>query len=46
MGTNVRKELAKLPKGTFETVDYIDDDGVNQDPLKVHEVTITDDEFI
>ena len=39
--------MAKLPKGTFETVDYIDDDGVNQDPLKVQvKVTITDDEFI
>jgi N-methylhydantoinase B len=42
-----RKELAKLPKGTFEAVDYIDDDGVNQDPLKVQvKVTITEDEFI
>lgn len=42
-----RKELARLPKGTFETVDYIDDDGVNQDPLKVQvKVTITEEEFI
>ncbi|MBM7855062.1 N-methylhydantoinase B [Desulfohalotomaculum tongense] len=42
-----RKELAKLPKGTFEAVDYIDDDGLGNGPLKVQvKVTITDDKFI
>lgn len=41
-----RKELAKLPKGTFEAVDYIDDDGLGNGPLKVQvKVTITDDKF-
>jgi N-methylhydantoinase B len=42
-----RKELAKLPKGVYEAVDYIDDDGVGNGPFKVCvKVTITDDEFI
>jgi N-methylhydantoinase B len=39
-----RKELAKLPKGVYEAVDYIDDDGVGNGPFKVCvKVTITDD---
>jgi N-methylhydantoinase B len=42
-----RKELAKLPKGIFEAVDYMDDDGFGNGPLKVQvKVTITDDKFI
>ena len=42
-----RKELVQLPKGTFEAVDYIDDDGMSDTPLKVQvKVTITDDKFI
>lgn len=42
-----RKQLAQLPKGTFEAVDYIDDDGVGNGPLKVQvKVTITDEKFI
>ncbi len=42
-----RKELAKLPKGEYEAVDYIDDDGVGNGPFEVRvKVTITDDEFI
>ncbi len=42
-----RKELAKLPKGVYQAVDYIDDDGVGNGPFKVQvKVTITDDEFI
>ncbi len=42
-----RKELAKLPKGVYEAVDYIDDDGFGNGPLKVQvKVTITDDKFI
>ncbi|MBU8715902.1 MULTISPECIES: hydantoinase B/oxoprolinase family protein [Brevibacillus] len=41
------KEIAKLPKGTYEAVDFIDDDGVGNGPFKVQvKVTITDDEFI
>ncbi|BAD77178.1 N-methylhydantoinase B (ATP-hydrolyzing) [Geobacillus kaustophilus HTA426] len=41
------KEIAKLPKGTFEAVDFIDDDGLGNGPFKVQvKVTITDDEFI
>lgn len=42
-----RQELGKLPKGTFEAVDYIDDDGIGNGPFKVQvKVTITDDEFV
>ncbi|MFF2876421.1 hydantoinase B/oxoprolinase family protein [Gottfriedia sp. NPDC057991] len=42
-----RKELAKLPKGTFEAEDYIDTDGIGNGPFKIKvKVTITDDEFI
>jgi N-methylhydantoinase B len=42
-----RLELQKLPKGTYEAVDYIDDDGIGNGPFEVRvKVTITDDEFI
>lgn len=42
-----RNQLARLPKGTFEAVDYIDDDGLSDESLKVQvKVTITDDKFI
>ncbi|HZS92241.1 MAG TPA: hydantoinase B/oxoprolinase family protein [Chloroflexota bacterium] len=42
-----RLELQKLPKGTYETIDYIDDDGIGNGPFEVRvKVTITDDEFI
>jgi N-methylhydantoinase B len=42
-----RKELAKLPKGVYEAMDYIDDDGIGNGPFKVCvKVTITHDEFI
>jgi N-methylhydantoinase B len=42
-----RQQLKQLPKGTFEAVDYIDDDGLGSGPFKVQvKVTITDDEFI
>lgn len=42
-----KKALKELPKGTFETVDYIDDDGIEDGPFKVQvKITITDDEFI
>ena len=45
--TIARLELGKLPKGTFEAVDYIDDDGLGGGPFEVRvKVTITDDEFI
>lgn len=41
------KELAKLPKGTFEAHDYIDDDGIGNGPFHVQvKVTVTDDAFI
>ena len=43
-----RARLAQLPKGTWEAVDYADDDGIDRDTmlqLRV-KVTITDDEFI
>jgi N-methylhydantoinase B len=39
-----RKELARLPKGVYEAVDYVDDDGMGHGPFKVCvKVTITDD---
>lgn len=40
--------LAKLPKGTWKAVDFIDDDGINKDDLiKIQcTVTVTDDEMI
>ncbi|MDR1710485.1 MAG: hydantoinase B/oxoprolinase family protein [Propionibacteriaceae bacterium] len=43
-----RMGLAKLPKGTWTGVDYVDHDGMNLDTLiKLQAtVTITDDEFI
>jgi len=42
-----RKELARLPKGVYEAVDYIDDDGLGNGPFKVCvKVTIVADEFI
>ncbi|QKE72227.1 hydantoinase B/oxoprolinase family protein [Arthrobacter citreus] len=42
-----RKELSKLPKGVYEAVDYIDDDGIGNGPFKVQvKVTITDEEFV
>lgn len=43
----VRAEMAKLPQGTFEAEDWIDDDALGSDPIRVKvKVTITDDEFI
>jgi N-methylhydantoinase B len=42
-----RLELARLPKGTFEAEDWIDDDGIGNGPFRVQvKVTITDDEFV
>jgi len=41
------KALQKLPKGIFEAVDYIDDDGIQEGPLKVQvKIEITNNEFI
>ncbi|QGA53887.1 5-oxoprolinase [Sulfolobus sp. E5-1-F] len=40
-------KLAKLPKGKFEAEDYIDDDGISDNPVYVKvRVTITDEEFV
>jgi N-methylhydantoinase B len=42
-----RMDLAALPKGVFTAEDWIDDDGITSDPLKVQvKVTITPDEFV
>lgn len=39
--------LKELPKGEFEAVDNIDDDGITDEPLEVRvKVKISDDEFI
>jgi N-methylhydantoinase B len=41
-----RLELRGLPKGVYEAVDYIDDDGIGNGPFAVRvRVTIADDEF-
>lgn len=40
-------KLKELPKGVFEAEDYIDDDGLTDEPVYVKvKVTITDTEFI
>ncbi|MFQ5972323.1 MAG: hydantoinase B/oxoprolinase family protein [Alphaproteobacteria bacterium] len=40
----VRLELAKLPKGTFEAEDWLDDDGMGNGPFRIKvAVTIADD---
>lgn len=39
--------LKKLPKGLYEAEDYLDDDGLTDEPVYVRvKVTITDEEFI
>lgn len=41
------KALKQLPKGEYEAVDYIDDDGIEEGPFRVQlKLKITDDEFI
>ncbi|SHT17030.1 N-methylhydantoinase [Mycobacteroides abscessus subsp. abscessus] len=41
------KALIEIPKGTYEAVDYIDDDGIEEGPFRVQvKVTITDNQFI
>jgi N-methylhydantoinase B len=42
-----RLELSKLPPGTYEAEDWIDDDGIGNGPFKVCvKVTITEDDFV
>ena len=42
-----RLELSKLPKGTYEAEDWIDDDGIGNGPFPVRvKITITGNEFI
>lgn len=42
-----RQEVAKLPNGVYEAIDYIDDDGIGNGPFEVRvTVTIQDDAFI
>ncbi|HUZ00471.1 MAG TPA: hydantoinase B/oxoprolinase family protein [Thermomicrobiaceae bacterium] len=42
-----RQELARLPKGVYEAVDFIDDDGIGNGPFEVRvKVTISDDAFV
>ncbi|MGH2435575.1 MAG: hydantoinase B/oxoprolinase family protein, partial [bacterium] len=42
-----RQELQRLPRGTFEAEDFIDDDGIGNGPFRVVvRVTITPDEFV
>jgi N-methylhydantoinase B len=41
-----RNELEKLPEGTFSAEDWMDDDGLSENPVYVCvSITITDDEF-
>ena len=40
-----RNEIAALPQGEAEFTDYVDDDGLNPDPIKIHvKLTIKGDE--
>ncbi len=42
-----RQQLAKIPKGVYEAVDYIDDDGVGNGPFEMRvKVTVTGEKFI
>jgi N-methylhydantoinase B len=42
-----RLELSKLPQGSYEAEDWIDDDGIGNGPFRVCvKVTITEDEFV
>jgi N-methylhydantoinase B len=42
-----RRQLARIPDGTYQAVDYIDDDGLGSGPLKMCvEVTVTADRFV
>jgi N-methylhydantoinase B len=42
-----RQELARLPDGVYEAVDYIDDDGIGHGPFEVRvKVTIAGDKMI
>lgn len=39
--------LRKLPNGTWSATEWLDDDGITDDPIKMAvEVTITDDKFV
>jgi N-methylhydantoinase B len=41
-----RRALADLPKGTWTAVDWLDDDGISDEPLRMQvTVTITDESF-
>jgi N-methylhydantoinase B len=40
----VRKAMADLPHGTWEASDFIDDDGVSDDPVPIHVRVTIDDE--
>jgi N-methylhydantoinase B len=43
----IRQEMKKVPRGVYEAVDYIDDDGIGHGPFEVRvKVTVTDDEFL
>jgi len=42
-----REEIRQLPKGTFDFVDYLDNDGISDEPVKLCvSLTIKDDEII
>jgi len=42
-----RLKLKELPKGTFKAEDWIDDDGITDEPIYIKvEVNVTDDEFM
>jgi N-methylhydantoinase B len=42
-----RQQLTKIPKGVYEAVDYIDDDGLGNGPFEMRvKVTVTEEKFI
>jgi N-methylhydantoinase B len=45
--TMIAAEIRKLPKGSFYAEDWIDDDGLGEEPLKVCvKIDITEDKFV
>ncbi|MFQ5761698.1 MAG: hydantoinase B/oxoprolinase family protein [Candidatus Bathyarchaeia archaeon] len=42
----MRRQISTMPKGTYEAVDYLDDDGFSQEPININTtVTISDDKL-
>jgi len=43
----IRQEMKKIPRGVYEAVDFIDDDGIGNGPFEVQvKITVGDDEVV